>query len=911
MPTGHSRLRLATANRVLGVLLALSALSSCHDAPRSNPMDPQLTPAVTLTVATDDTTGVATLTWTRYAGPAPFAQYVVLRNAVRSSEVVPLATIIDPARTSYLDTSRAPATAYEYQVAVRNNAGLDIPSIRVQAAPYAAGAVSVAEVQVDSTAGAAALTWNRYSGGRFEAYQVERRPAEADEYIVVGNQANPRDTTFVDSGLAPDQGYYYRVVVRAAGLSFAGPRTGRVGFGLRAVQMLPPGTEPAQGTVTLQWRAYQGPGFEGYEVGRRVVSAEADTALTRLPGAGDTVWTDPTPRHGVAYHYSVVVMASGHRAESNPVTGQVDLQGVNQLQVAMASLTATADLRWTAYRGPRFGAYRLDRRTTETDWTTLGQRLAVNDTTWADVGLFGDTDYTYRVVVITDQGEQVAGAKTTRSFHRLVASWPLPLAQEETVRLDTEGGYLTALVAGTEDVHRLTWDLDGQLVSRVAVLSLPMPAIQPPSVGQARDHDGSWLLVGMSGTESAPGDALHLLRFDQGDRLVTWPRSPFADSLATVVPSSQPLAGSVELSCLGGAVINEVQIRRGSEVLFRDDFSSGSPRGWQESVGGEVVAGGFTARQVPDPNLSTAPRGTLMGGDPGWGNVTVDLEAEIGATHFRVVHATGQKPDWIPGQVTLFAGSHDRTLPSLSLVLSAKNVSLSYKIDGRSKTLYRRLPSLLATRYHFSLGLVSGIPFLTMDDPAAWSRLRSEPGGLTSLSVVDGGPVVTEGRLAWDLADGQTARSLPELAAAPSSARTWGPAALPWLGLCQPEHHWVALVRLERGRNGLSWPFGSSGQFVLGNGSGVTPGALLFPLSFAPAADGRIYVLDAGNGRLEVFGNDRQYITGFGRRGRGEHEFDFGSGTAAGDFRGDVVVDAEGFIYVVDPGNQRIQKFAP
>ena len=75
--------------------LFVLALVACHDAPRKNPFDPELTPAVELEVALDDTAGTATLTWTPYEGSQPFAEYRVLRNVAKSIEVVTLDTIMD------------------------------------------------------------------------------------------------------------------------------------------------------------------------------------------------------------------------------------------------------------------------------------------------------------------------------------------------------------------------------------------------------------------------------------------------------------------------------------------------------------------------------------------------------------------------------------------------------------------------------------------------------------------------------------------------------------------------------------------------------------------------------------------------------------------------------------------------
>jgi DNA-binding beta-propeller fold protein YncE len=77
---------------------------------------------------------------------------------------------------------------------------------------------------------------------------------------------------------------------------------------------------------------------------------------------------------------------------------------------------------------------------------------------------------------------------------------------------------------------------------------------------------------------------------------------------------------------------------------------------------------------------------------------------------------------------------------------------------------------------------------------------------------------------------------------------------------------------------------------------------------------GRMYVLDAGNARIVVFDRDGEYITEFGSAGSGDGQFDFGTGEIIGgglNFSGSIAVDDDGFIYVADVGNRRIQKFAP
>ncbi|MSR84409.1 MAG: hypothetical protein EXS58_16060 [Candidatus Latescibacteria bacterium] len=86
---------------------------------------------------------------------------------------------------------------------------------------------------------------------------------------------------------------------------------------------------------------------------------------------------------------------------------------------------------------------------------------------------------------------------------------------------------------------------------------------------------------------------------------------------------------------------------------------------------------------------------------------------------------------------------------------------------------------------------------------------------------------------------------------------------------------------------------------------------MLFPLSIDAGPDGQIYVLDAGNARIQVFDAEGEYLTQWGHRGGGEDEFDFGLGLVPEDFAGSVAVDGEGYIYVAEVFNRRIAGFAP
>ncbi len=66
--------QLMESSRPIILLAMLGLLAGCsHDAQRENPLDPELTPAVILSVSLDDTTATALLSWTPYEGPFDFA----------------------------------------------------------------------------------------------------------------------------------------------------------------------------------------------------------------------------------------------------------------------------------------------------------------------------------------------------------------------------------------------------------------------------------------------------------------------------------------------------------------------------------------------------------------------------------------------------------------------------------------------------------------------------------------------------------------------------------------------------------------------------------------------------------------------------------------------------------------------
>ena len=81
---------------------------------------------------------------------------------------------------------------------------------------------------------------------------------------------------------------------------------------------------------------------------------------------------------------------------------------------------------------------------------------------------------------------------------------------------------------------------------------------------------------------------------------------------------------------------------------------------------------------------------------------------------------------------------------------------------------------------------------------------------------------------------------------------------------------------------------------------GTAPGLFADPRGLTVDSEGRVYVADSNNHRIQVFDSNGQFITQWGSQGAGPGQFQEPWGVA---------VDEEGNVYVADTWNHRLQKF--
>ena len=799
-----SRTPVAPSLRWLTAPLLL-ALACSHDSPRDNPLDPKLTPPVELEVTLDDTAGTATLTWTRYQGDQPFAQYQVQRKVKGMELWSTLDSLDSVARTAYLDTIPAPDTAYEYRVAVVN------------------------------VGGHAALS-------------------------------NMETVT---------------------------------GYTVAAVQLLSAESDPEAGAIGLRWRRYRDPGFAAYELVRRQTGTGRDTTLFVGHSVEDTIFADTTALHEVSYRYSVDVSAAGQQLPGNPLDAQLILPGIAITEARFASHTASCSLSWTPYRGPRFRVYEVRRRSpglVSRSVATISDR----DSTFAlDAGLHGNTEYFYQIAVLTEAAEEITSDERRGSFHRLADTWFLDLAPDDFVRLYAEQrDRIAALIANRTSIRLLFFDPNGQVQEEQILLESPVRQINPRCVATAIRADGTRVLSLSARRPGAEvGDCMSLWYIAPDGRVITSVERVFAQELAVPFDISGADLVVGLLDGRGRTDFDNVTVRQDGDLVIQESFDE-VPEDWvfpsPESGTGEVVdgrlhqsAGGYTQFSIrPESPIQRQVR------------VEVDVSVTYGGGGVRLYYSTRTTS----GNITVWLRD--------ASVVAYRWVRLGDPASG----LESRLPVLLQYPYRLGLEIVDGRLSVAVEHPAFWSSFLV--GRVTWAGVVaagDGLAVMAGAEPYSVLADGDA--TAPVSWGFPvTEMRTWSVEGdrLPRIGICSVESNQVHYfwARLDVGTGALLWPMEQFAE-TLGAGMGHRAGELLAPLSFDAGPDGRIFVLDAGNDRIQVFDPDDGYLTQWGQAGDAAGDFEFGAGSSADTFAGSICVDDEGYIYVADVFNKRIQKFAP
>lgn len=289
--------------------------------------------------------------------------------------------------------------------------------------PELTPAVAEVTVEVSDSTGVANLEWSTYEGRtEFAAYLVLRMEKTLVEVDTLTQIAASAETRFTDISIEPGRDYIYWVeVVNAAGFTVASEEIAIQSFTVAGVELTSIEADPTSGHVMMTWDRYSGPGFEGYGIWRRAVGEDA-SRLDVIADPRVNTWTDTTARPGTVYFYWLSSRIFGTEFESARSEMSYELPTVAIESLALSSETASAELTWSAYVGPRFDAYEIHRRFEGGLDVIVDELRDVDTTSYTDTLLDGNTEYFYRVVVRTGWGGDVSSTNSERSgsFYPLV-----------------------------------------------------------------------------------------------------------------------------------------------------------------------------------------------------------------------------------------------------------------------------------------------------------------------------------------------------------------------------------------------------------------------------------------------------------------------------------------------------------
>ncbi|MBT3345605.1 MAG: hypothetical protein HN712_18650 [Gemmatimonadetes bacterium] len=776
-------------------LLILVLVGCSHDAKRENPLDPELTPPVTLGASLSDSTG--TLTWTPYAGEQPLALCIVQRKVQGQEQWVALDSLTSAEKTTYIDASLAPGTAYDYRVVVVGAGGLEVPSSRQSVLGYAIAPVSL-------------------------------RPVEADATL---------------------------------------------------------------GYLQLRWTRFRSPGFTRYTVVRRQVGTDLDTVLFHSADIADTAFADTSALHQITYGYVIQVEASGQVLSSTSIEGHLALPSSALSSPEMISESAAAALSWSAYSGPRFGWYEVSRRTEVLAPRVVYTTADVSDTSFTDAELLGNTQYMYQVDVVTARGETVAGNEEEGSFHAL----------RQTFDLSPFGGTrpLARLYGRERGVRTLLTTADAASLTPRTLRELELDS----NLHVERDR------------------SLLVFESEKSSYVVRTPGGTSGQALAAL-PGEERLLSLLPLPYLettsgtrGGLVAFDADeiVNRGKADL---SLSPPGPVAAQDSTC-EVIfgPGKFIDIQVTDANGQPIPGRDGRFGD--FGSFIRDMPTSISPLTVADIGLTGRAVETLNDLGPVFrVDLAPAATYSLRLDLHREVAVLTGQwqlADGTGAT-----DSVVV-----SLDRAVGLPVTihlqaradgvnaTLTTPVMWSPAGFDPTWTAMAPVGDAVLFTLDHWTRFIDANGQLIEGT-SLTSRPSELRTWATRRGAGVGACLTEENMILAGEIPD-QPGPDW----ASYLTRKIGPAVGPGDFLAaPKSFDVGPDGRIYVLDAGNSRIVVFGSDRRYVTQWGTFGDGAGQFQFGGGNelpnnGGSAFSGSVAVDGEGYIYVADELNRRIQVFEP
>lgn len=698
--------------------------------------------------------------------------------------------------------------------------------------------------------------------------------------------------------------------------------------------------DDTNGTATLAWSPYDGrAGFAAYRVLRNEADRIEIDTLAVIEDATQTAYVDSgiVPNTSTSYRVEVSNVGGGTSVSATQTVRVGDLDAVRLLDLQFDSATATATMRWSSYGGRNFERYDVIRRGGDGPPVVVAAVAHARDTTLTDGNLHGNIEYSYAITVLTGDGRQLTGASRSGRFHRLVDSF----VSDRIARLHaTEDGVEKLAFTSIYEKHGVRVAL-GDL--QTDGMQLAWATMRASTVTTAAAVDGRRFLSLVDGDDEGNGETFEAVRWDDVQLLEI-------DALGRIVPRRTLLFEGVlsdvsaqiesQISLVGASFnaqnrefwLDDVVISsRDGSILRTDDFEAdsgpGAPLGWDVPLGVDTAW-----RGIPS-NCCSSGR-PLSSSMAKFGNRALRIVTFHGAPEDSLLRlasftdSTGQVSA-VEADVAMNLGGTggiqlgtevDGTMRLLLLLDEASDTAQLEWVQRQGGSDQRQMLAQMSHPvaphgvYRLGLQVTDGQVEAWVERDPLWARASSPGVPLwSSLVAVDEELALTTGNKRYVLSADGDLLAEATLDSPISDTRIWTDpgSGRQMAGVCIPEQDHLKVRALHRNLRGAwVWPT-AAGALTIG-GRGSADGRMAYPISFDVGPDGRIYVLDAGNSRVQVFSADGSYLTQWGTQGTRPGEFDFGE-LPVGDLSdvalsGSIAVDDEGFVYVGD--RERIQIFA-
>ncbi|MBI2504928.1 MAG: 6-bladed beta-propeller [Candidatus Latescibacteria bacterium] len=456
-----------------------------------------------------------------------------------------------------------------------------------------------------------------------------------------------------------------------------------------------------------------------------------------------------------------------------------------------------------------------------------------------------------------------------------------------------------------EAVQLLFFDLDFQQIDEQTLLNTASSIREgiggTLSVSTAQNPEGQRFFSIATSPNFSPAVTYGVLSWGPDGQMIVQEHLLFTDAFPA------PLAGAEgevlgEIALLGGSQFDNVAVSTGDRLLFAEDFSAftASLEGATEAIHGWEFS---TLYFLNSGRLNAGARQSVARRvDEAWQDFRLEADVvpfiQIGGDTFS--------------RFTLqFDIANQQVLLNWDFVPPAE-----LGLEAQHQTFTAPFQLLNGLFYRMSLEVVDGQVRAAVKSPVLWAGVKGAAATWSNLVALGNSLACTVNEQAYSLTPQGQATLLSSFPSRVSELRVWEAGRGHNMGVCLPEQNQIFLGLVPATKES-SWSTFIREAGSIGPRIGPEQGYLFYPLSFGVGPDGRVYVLDAGNGRIVVFDQKGRYVTQWGRRGDGPGEFDFGRGDNSGylngdlDYAGSLAVDSQGYIYVADEVNKRIQKFAP